>query len=138
MINPIKEFLKKKFSIDYEKLSPVKQHAFKAFETFNSIAQSEIQSKLMQDAFDFVKGWVAKKLLQKPEQEIKEKMFLVYKDMSPLFQDIEISIEAQASEAIGSIKIPRIGELGKKINLIDIGNKTQAIKLMKELMNKNA
>ena len=136
-MNPIKKYLADKFRIDYDKLTPVKQHAFKAFDTFNSIAQSEIKSRLMQETFDLCKSWIGKKLLEKPEQEIKEKMFLVYKDMSPLFKDVEISIEAQASEALGSVKIPRIGELGKKIDLVDIGNRTQAIKLMKELM-KNA
>ena len=137
-MNPIKKYLQDKFRIDYDKLSPVKQHAFKAFDTFNSFAQSEIKSRIMQETFDFVKAWIGKKLLEKPENEIKEKMFLVYRDMSPIFQDVEISIEAQASEALGSVKIPRIGELGKKIDLIDIGNRTQAIKIMKELMNKNA
>ena len=136
-MNPLKRYLADKFRIDYHKLTPVKQHAFKAFDTFNSIAQSEIKSRLMQETFDLCKGWIGKKLLEKPEQEIKEKMFLVYKDMSPLFKDVEISIEAQASEALGSVKIPRIGELCKKIDLVDIGNRTQAIKLMKELM-KNA
>lgn len=133
-MNPLKEFLKRKFSVNFEALSPVKQHAFKAFETFNSIAQSEIQNKLIQTTFDMVKEWVASKMLKKPDNELKNMMLKVYQDMSPLFVDVSIAIEAQASEALGSVKIPRVGELARKMQIVEPKfNEVEAMKIMKEL-----
>ena len=133
-MNPLKDFLKRKFSIDYEKLSPVKQHAFKAFETFNSIAQSEIQNSLIQSTFDFIKEWIASKMLKKPDNELKTMMLKVYKDMSPLFTDVSLAIEVQASEALGSVKIPRVGELARKIQIVQVDKNKEALKILKELM----
>lgn len=132
-MNPLKSFIVSKFGLDYDKLSPVKKHAFNAFEAFNGLAQSEIQSPMIQKVFDYVKTWIARKMLEKPDKELKQKMLLVYKEMQPLFEDVGVSIEAQASEALGSIKIPRVGELGKKLELVSIDEK-KATLLLKELL----
>ena len=131
-MNPLKIWIKQKFGINYDSLTPVKQHAFKAFESFNNIAQVEIKNRVMTEAFDFVKSWVARKMLEKPDKELKEKMFLVYQDMMPLFKDVEISAEIQIAEALGSVKVPRVGELAKKIDIVSIDEK-RATQLLKEL-----
>lgn len=131
-MNLLKIWMKQKFGINYDSLTPVKQHAFKAFESFNNIAQVEIKNRVMSEAFEFVKSWVARKMLEKPDDELKEKMLIVYKDMHPLFTDVGISAEVQASEALGSVKVPRIGELGKKLDIVTI-DEEKATQLLKEL-----
>lgn len=98
------------------------------------MAQSEIQNSLIQTTFDFIKEWIASKMLKKPDMELKTMMLKVYKDMSPLFSDVSLAIEVQASEALGSVKIPRVGELAKKIQIVEVDKNKEALKILKELM----
>lgn len=136
-MNPFKQWFKNKFRINFDSLTPVKQHCFQAFNAFNDIAEPEIKSNIMRQAFEFVKDWIASKMLEKPDNELKNKMWEVYKKMAPLFKDVEISAEIQASEALGSIKVPRLGELAKKTQLTDsVKSKREALAIMRELIDR--
>ena len=101
-------------------LSEEKKFAIEVLDIFDELARPEIKNR----AFRII--------LKKPDNEILEKLLIIHKKLNSRFQDVNNSIEINKAEAIGSIKIPPVGELYKIKNLTKI-NKEQANKLMQEL-----
>jgi hypothetical protein len=132
-MNPLKSWISKKFGINYDSLTPVKKHVFDSFEAFNEMAEEEINSTWARQAYDYIRVFITQRLIRKPDQELREKMQRVYVKMSPLFENVGMSIEIKASESLGSIKIPRVGELGKVLDLTPAFDEVRATMLLKEL-----
>jgi len=93
--------------------SIVKQFALRTLECFDEIAKPEIKNSVMVKIWNYLKGYTFKKILKKPDQELKETLYKVYCVLGPLFKDLDISNEIKAGELLGSPKIPDVGEMAK-------------------------
>jgi len=133
-MNPLRKYFFDKFRIDFETLSLTKKYSLRAFIAFNKIAEPEIQSNIMRTAYDLVTQWVASKLIRKPDEELRPKIMEVLKELGPLIKDAELGAEIKAMEMLGSVHIPRVGQLAKKMQLVDVNNEEKAIEILKSLM----
>ena len=109
-------------------LSEVKAFAVKTLDCFDELAKPEIKNRFMRRIWDYLKGYTLKIILKKPDAELKLKLYEVYKTLGPLFNDTSLSVEIQKGEALGSPKIPNVGELARIKNLVNIKSE-----LLKEL-----
>jgi len=115
-------------------LSQIQEFAFKVLDCFDELAKPELNNRIIAKIWNYLKGYVAKIILTKPDEEIKLSLLKIYQALGPLFKDTEISIQAQIGEELGSIKIPRVGEFGKTVDLVKIhANKAEALKIIEEL-----
>jgi len=133
-MNRLSKYFYDKFRIDFNSLSVTKQYALRAFVAFNKIAEPEIQSNIMKTAHELVTNWVGSKIIKKPDSELKPKILEVLIEMGPLLNDAQFAAEVRASEKLGSVPVPRIGEMIKKLDLIEIKDERKAIEILKVLM----
>ena len=70
--------------------------------------------------------------MQKPDNEIIEKLLVIQRKLNSRFQDLSNSVEINKAEKMGAIKIPMVGELAKVKKLTTV-NIEQAKQLEKEL-----
>jgi len=113
-------------------LSSEKQFALEVLDIFDELARPEIKNRVFAKIWNYVKSYTFGIILKKPDHEIIEKLLIVHKKLNTRFQDVNNSIEINKAEAMGSVKIPPVGELYKIKNLTKI-NKEQASQLMQEL-----
>jgi len=134
-MSQVKNWLKSKFLVDFEKLSKPKQLAFKALEHFNKLATNEIQSSFIANLWDLIHHYSARKLLKKPDEEIQAKLYEIYTLLGQDFKKIDYSVELQASEQLNEIKLPDVGNIKEIKNLVrtDIKDPDKALKIIKEL-----
>jgi len=113
-------------------LSEEKKFALEVLDVFDELARPEIKNKIFAKIWNYVKNYTFGVIIKKPDNEIIEKLLIIHKKLNSRFQDVNNSIEINKAEALGSIKIPNVGHLGKIKSLTKI-NKEQAVQLMKEL-----
>ncbi len=113
-------------------LSEEKQFALEVLDVFDELARPEIKNRVFARIWDYVKNYTFRVILKKPDSEIIEKLLIIHNKLNTRFQNVNDSIEINKAEAMGSVKIPPVGELYKIKNLTKI-NKEQANKLMQEL-----
>ena len=113
-------------------LSEEKQFAIEVLDIFDELARPEIKNRVFAKIWNYVKQYTFRIILKKPDHEIIEKLLIIHRKLNSRFQNVNDSIEINKAEAMGSIKIPPVGELFKIKNLTKI-NKEQANKLMQEL-----
>jgi len=117
-------------------LSETKQFAFKVLECFDDLAKPEIKNVVFETMWNYLKSHVGKIILKKKDNELKENLRKIHKTLGPMFKDIDISTEYQESLKImgnDAPKIPDVGELGRKLNLVKI-DEDKAAKLLEELL----
>jgi len=113
-------------------LSEEKKFALEVLDIFNDLAQPELKNRVFIKIWDYVKGYTQKVILKKPDHELTEKLLIVHKKLSARFQDVSNSVQMNIAEQMGSIPIPKVGELARVKNLTKI-NKEQAAQLAKEI-----
>lgn len=113
-------------------LSSEKQFAIEVLDIFDELARPEIKNRIFAKIWNYVKQYTFRIILKKPDHEITEKLLIIHKKLNSRFQNVNDSIEINKAEAMGSIKIPPVGELYRIKNLTKI-NKEQAKQLMHEL-----
>ena len=94
-------------------LSYVKTYAVKTLECFDELAKPEIQNRVMAKLWNYIKSYTLKIIKNKPDAELKVKLFKIHNTLGPLFNDVRMSVEIKEGEALGSPKIPNVGELAK-------------------------
>jgi len=109
-------------------ISIVKKFALETLDCFDELAKPEIKNRVMEKIWNYVKGYTFKKILRKPDEEIKTKLFKIHTTLGKMFKDIDMSVEIKEGEKLGSIKIPNVGELAKVKELT-----TTTDELLKEL-----
>ena len=112
-------------------LSEVKQFSLEVLNCFDELAQPELTT-ITRKIWIFLFGRTQQIIAKKPDEELNEKLLKIYKILHPKFKDLDISLAIQAGEALGSIKIPNVGELAKKKKLTKVSEQ-EALKLIKEL-----
>ena len=110
----------------------IKDFAFRVLDCFDELAKPELKNIVMIKIWNYLKTYSRKIILKKPDQELQEKLFKIYEILFPLFKDTEISVSINAGEALGSPKIPDVGELAKTKKLTRI-NEREALKLIEDL-----
>ena len=113
-------------------LSDEKRFALEVLDIFDDLAKPEIKNRVFGKIWEFMKNYTFKIILKKPDNEITEKLLIIHKKLNSRFQDVNNSVEINKAEELGSVKIPKVGELYKIKKLTQI-NKNQAEELMKEL-----
>lgn len=106
--------------------------ALKVLEGFDELARPEIQNVVMAKIWDYVKSYARKVILRKPDEEIQVKLFNIFKVFKEHFDNIDMAIELQKGEELGSPKVPNLGEIAK-IREITQMDKTKALQLIKDL-----
>ena len=94
-------------------LTETKQFALKTLACFDDLAKPEIKNRVMLKIWDYIKNYTFKTILKKPDDELKTKLYEVYKVLGPMFKDTEMSAQIKMGESMGSPKIPDVGELAK-------------------------
>ena len=110
----------------------IKQFALEVLDVIDELIKPEIKSSLISKFWSFFTGHAKKKILQKPDNEIIEKLLIIQKKLNSRFMDLHNSVEINKAEELGAVKIPMVGELARVKNLTKI-NTEQALKLAKEI-----
>lgn len=110
----------------------VKTFALEVLDVIDELIKPEIKSSLISKFWSFFTGHAKKKILQKPDNEIIEKLLIIQKKLNSRFQDLNTSVEINEAEKLGAVKIPMVGELAK-VKKLTITNIEQAKLLEKEL-----
>ena len=113
-------------------MSQVKNIAFEVLNCFDELAKPEIKNRVMAKIWSYVKSYAAKKILRKPDEEIKIKLFKIHQILGPYFNEVSMSIEMQKAESLGSIPVPDVGKMGEIKQITKIDEK-KALELLKEL-----
>jgi len=109
-------------------ISKVKEFALKTLNCFDELAQPEIKNRVVLKMWEFLRGYTFKKILRKPDNEIKQQLFKIHQTLGEMFKDIDMSLEINAAEKLGSVKIPDVGKLAEVKNLT-----TNAEDILREL-----
>jgi len=109
----------------------IKQFAFEVLDVIDELIKPEIKSSIISKFWGFFTGHAKKKILQKPDNEIIEKLMIIQKKLNSRFQDLDSSIEINEAEKLGAVKIPMVGNLARIKNLTQI--KKEAEILAKDL-----
>ena len=109
----------------------VKAFAFEVLDVIDDLIKPEIKSSIISKFWHFFTGHAKKKILQKPDNEIIEKLLIIQKKLNSRFQDLNSSVEINEAENLGSVKIPMVGELARIKNLTIV--KEEAEQLAKVL-----
>ena len=109
-----------------------KQFALEVLDVIDELIRPEIKSSLISKFWSFFTGHAKKKILQKPDNEIIEKLLIIKKKLNSRFMDLHNSVEINQAEKLGAVKIPMVGELARIKNLTKT-NSEQALKLAKEI-----
>jgi len=113
-------------------MSQVKDYAFKVLECFDELAKPEIKNRVFGKIWSYIKNYSAKIILQKSDEELKVKLFKIYSTLGLLFNETEMSIQMQQSEALGSPPVPDVGRLGEIKKLTQVDEK-RALELLEDL-----
>jgi len=109
-----------------------KQFALEVLDVIDELIRPEIKSSIISKFWKFFTGHAKKKILQKPDNEIIEKLLIIQRKLNSRFQDLSNSVEINKAEKMGAVKIPMVGELAK-VKKLTVINIEQARQLEKEL-----
>lgn len=109
----------------------VKTFALEVLDVIDELIRPEIKSSLIAKFWSFFTGHAKKKILQKPDNEIIEKLLIIQRKLNSRFQDLHNSVEINEAEKLGAVKIPVVGDLGRIKNLTIV--KKEAEELAKVL-----
>jgi len=112
--------------------SDAKQFGLEVLDLIDELVKPDIKYSFIEKFWHFFTGYAKKKILNKPDNEIIEKLLLIQKKLNSKFTKLDMSVEINAAEKLGAVKIPKVGELSKIKNLT-ITSKEQARQLEKEL-----
>ena len=118
--------------IQTNQLSKPKEFALKVLEGFDELARPEIQNSVISKLWDYIKGYAKKVILKKPDEELQIKLFKIHKTFKEHFDNIDMAIEIEKGEALGSPKIPNLGEIAEIRKLTQMDN-DKALQLIKDL-----
>jgi len=110
----------------------IKQFALEVLDVIDELIRPEIKSSIVSRFWKFFTGHAKNKILQKPDNEIIEKLLIIQTKLNSRFQDLNNSVEINEAEKLGAIPIPMVGKLAKVKKLTTI-NIQQAKQLEKEL-----
>ena len=111
----------------------VKEYAHEALDSFDRMAMPEIKKRVMSSIWGFLRKYIKKTIDKKPDAELHEKLFEIYKTLNPLFESLQTSAEIQKAEALGSPPVPRVGDLARDADLIKM-DKKKAAELLEEFL----
>jgi chromatin remodeling complex protein RSC6 len=112
--------------------SKVKEFSLKVLEGFDELARPEIQNQVIAKLWDYIKNYARKVVMKKPDAELQIKLFKIHKTFKEHFDNVDMAIEIKKGEALGSPKIPNLGDMANIRKLTDMENK-KALKLIEEL-----
>lgn len=92
-------------------LSDTKQFAFEVLDVIDDLVKPEIKYSFIEKFWHFFTGYAKKKILNKPDNEIIEKLLIIQKKLNSKFTDLEKSVEINLAQKLGSPPIPKVGEL---------------------------
>ena len=112
-------------------LSDAKQFGIEVLDLIDELVKPEIKYSFIEKFWHFFTGYAKKKILDKPDNEIIEKLLLIQKKLNSKFDKLSQSVEINKAEKMGSVPIPNVGELAqiKKLTM----SKAQIIQLEQEL-----
>ena len=91
--------------------SETKQFAFEVLDLIDELVKPEIKYSFIEKFWHFFTGYAKKKILNKPDNEIIEKLLLIQKKLNSKFSDLDKSVEINKAQKLGSPPIPKVGEL---------------------------
>lgn len=112
-------------------LSPIKTFAVKVLEKFDELARPEIQNIIIAKVWDYVKNYTFNIIVKKDDEELKEKLLSIHLMLKEQFDEIDMSLQIRQGEALGSPRIPNVGEI-KRIRALTI-SPSNTNKLLEEL-----
>jgi len=112
-------------------LSDAKQFGIEVLDLIDELVKPEIKYNFIEKFWHFFTGYAKKKILNKPDEEIIEKLLVIQKKLNSRFDNLSKSVEINKYEKLGSVPIPNVGELGKIKKLTM--SPDQIIQLEKEL-----
>ena len=112
--------------------SDAKQFGLEVLDLIDELVKPDIKYSFIEKFWHFFTGYAKKKILNKPDNEIIEKLLIIQKKLNSKFSKLDMSVEINKAEKLGAVKIPNVGELAQIKNLT-ITNKEQAKQLEKEL-----
>ena len=118
--------------IQTNQLSKPKEFALKVLKGFDELARPEIQNSLIDKLWNYIRDYAKGKILKKPDEELQIKLFKIHKTFKDYFDDIDMAIEIKKGEALGSPKIPNLGDIAEIRKLTAMDNQ-KALKIIEEL-----
>ena len=118
--------------IQANQLSKPKEFALKVLDGFDALAKPEIKNQIIEKLWQYVSSYSKKVILRKPDEEIQIKLFSIYKVFKEHFDNVEMAVEIKKGEALGSPKIPNLGDIAKIRAITDMDNQ-KALKIIEEL-----
>ena len=112
-------------------LSDAKQFGIEVLDLIDELVKPEIKYSFIERFWHFFTGYAKKKILDKPDNEIIEKLLLIQKKLNSRFENLSKSVEINKAEKLGAVPIPPEGELAqiKKLTM----SKEQIKQLEQEL-----
>jgi len=98
-------------------LSDAKQFGLEVLDLIDELVKPDIKYSFIEKFWHFFTGYAKKKILNKPDSEIIEKLLLIQKKLNSKFQNLDMSVQINAAEKLGAVKIPDVGELAQIKNL---------------------
>ena len=100
--------------------STVKQFAFRAFAKVEELSNKRIQNGIVKWFWNqFGVGHFRSLILSTPDDLLKQDLKEVYDILEPLFKEVEVSKGILEGEKLGSIKIPRLGQMKIDAELLE-------------------
>ena len=113
-------------------LSDAKQFGIEVLDLIDELVKPDIKFSFIEKFWHFFTGYAKNKILNKPDNEIIEKLLSIQKKLNNKFDRLEQSVEINRAEKLGAVKIPMVGELAKTKNLT-LTSEKQAEQLEREL-----
>jgi len=98
-------------------LSDAKQFGLEVLDLIDELVKPDIKYGFIERFWHFFTDYAKKKILNKPDSEIIEKLLLIQKKLNSKFMKLDMSVQINAAEKLGAVKIPSVGELAKIKNL---------------------
>ena len=112
-------------------LSDAKQFGLEVLDLIDELVKPDIKYGFIDKFWNWFTDHAKKKILNKPDNEIIEKLLLIQKKLNSKFENLSKSVEINQAEKLGAVPIPPVGELAqiKKLTM----SPAQIIQLEKEL-----
>jgi len=117
----------------HENLSDSKQFALDVLKVIDDLIKPEIKNSWFNKIWQIVPGYIGRILKKKPDNEINDKLLVIYKKLNSKFSKLDVSVGIQTGEILGSPKIARIGDFEKVDSLIKVKNEKMAQEILEEL-----
>ena len=92
-------------------LSDAKQFGIEVLDLIDELVKPEIKYSFIERFWHFFTGYAKKKILNKPDNEIIEKLLLIQKKLNSKFSDLDKSVQINEAQKMGSPPIPKVGDL---------------------------